>query len=134
MKLSCLVFLFLGSYLQDPGISVKDLKPALGSWKGTITYKDYTSGKPFTMPANMVVEKDKSNEQRLILRYEYPKEPTANANDTLVFSADKKQINGELVISKENTAGGILKVITEKTGVDGNDNRPALFKTYLPRQ
>jgi hypothetical protein len=114
------------SYLIS--VSVKDFKPITGAWTGTITYKDYTSGKPFTMPANVVVEKDKSNEHHLILRFAYPEEPKANGNDTLVFSRDGRQLNGEMVISKEKNAEGLLQVVTEKNGVDGNDNRTAILR------
>lgn len=114
------------SYLIS--VSVKDFKPVIGEWTGTIIYKDYTSGKPFTMPANVVVEKDKSNEHHLILRFAYPEEPKANGNDTLVFSRDGRQLNGEMVISKEKNEQGLLQVVTERTGVDGNDNRSAILR------
>lgn len=109
-------------------VYVKDFKPVSGAWTGIITYKDHTSGKPFSMPASLAVEKDSTNEYRLILRYSYPQEPVANGNNTLVLSPDGKQINGELVVSKERDAKGILKVVTEKTGMDGNDDRKAILK------
>lgn len=126
MKLSC--FLLATSLLFiDPVASVKDFKPAFGKWKGTLTYLDYTSGKPYTMPCNITVAADKTNTKQLVYIYEYPDEPKANGNDTLVVSEDGKNINGYNVVSKSKE-NGLLKIITEKNGVDGNDNRKAVLR------
>ena len=114
--------------LAVPAVSVKDFKPAFGKWKGTLTYLDYSSGKPYTMPANIIIRKDKKNDHRLILSFEYPNEPKANGNDTLVVSNDGLQIDGAMITSKEKSAKGDLQVITEKPGIDGNDNRKAVIK------
>lgn len=108
-------------------VSVKDFKPAFGKWKGTLTYLDYTSGKPYTMPCNITLSPVNANPQQLVLAYEYPDEPKANGNDTLVISRDGKMIDDEMVVVKEKKAG-LLRVITEKSGVDGNENRKALIR------
>jgi hypothetical protein len=113
--------------LADP-VTVKDLKPAFGQWKGSLTYLDYSSGKPYSMPANVTISKDKKNDHQLILAFQYPDEPKANEIDTLILSNDGLQINGAMVISKEKTGNGLLQIITEKPGVDGNDNRKAVVK------
>ena len=109
-------------------VSVKDFKPAFGKWKGSITYLDYSSGKPYTMAANVSVSKDKVNDHRIILAWEYPDEPKANGNDTLVISNDGTQIDGATVVGKEKTIDGNLQIITEKPGIDGNDNRKAVIE------
>ena len=75
-KLFFLSAIVLSVFVQP--VSVKDFKPAFGKWKGTLTYLDYTSGKPYTMPCNIKVSKDGSNAQQLILAFEYPNEPKAN--------------------------------------------------------
>jgi hypothetical protein len=109
-------------------VSVKDFKPAFGNWKGTITYKDYTSWKPFTMPANLIVAPGATNKYQLILFYEYPNEPKANADDTISFSVDGQQLNNETLVSKTRKEKGTLEIITEKAGVDGNENKKALIR------
>jgi hypothetical protein len=122
-------------------VSVKDFKPGFGKWQGTITYLDYTSGKPFTMPCNLTISKDKTNTQRLVLAYEYPNEPKANGNDTIVISADGKMIDDEMFVSKEKV-NGVLTITAEKSGVDGNDNKKAILrhvyiigkKTFIKRK
>ena len=108
-------------------VSVKDFKPAFGKWKGTITYLDYTSGKPFTMPCNITITRDKAKAEQLFFAFEYPEEPKANGKDTLLISADGTTIDGEKVITKENKDGA-LQIITETGGVDGNDNKKATIR------
>jgi hypothetical protein len=108
-------------------VSIKDFKPAFGNWQGTLTYLDYTSGKPYTMPCNITVSKNGSNANNLILAFEYPNEPKANGNDTIVISTDGRMIDDEQVVSKEKE-NGLLKIITERNGVDGNDNRKAIIR------
>ncbi|MEO7394318.1 MAG: hypothetical protein ABIU11_05200 [Chitinophagaceae bacterium] len=112
----------------SPVVSVKDFKYAFGKWKGTLTYLDYSSGKPYTMPANITIGRDNTNDRQLILAFVYPDEPKANGNDTLVISKDGLQINGAAVVSKKKNSKGFLEIITEKNGVDGNDNRKAVLK------
>lgn len=108
-------------------VSVKDFKPAFGQWEGTLTYLDYTRGKPYTMPCNITLSPVNANPQQLVLAYEYPDEPKANGNDTLIISRDGKMIDDEIVVVKKKKAG-LLRVITEKNGVDGNENRKALIR------
>jgi hypothetical protein len=37
-------------------VQVKDLSSSVGNWEGTLTYLDYSSGKPFTMLANIKIK------------------------------------------------------------------------------
>ena len=122
-------FLSIGLLLifAAPVISVKDFKPALGKWTGTLTYLDYTSGKPYTMPANITVSADPQNIRQIILSIEYPDEPKANGNDTLTISSDGKMLNRDVVISKQKS-NGKLEIITERNDVDGNDRKKALIR------
>lgn len=109
-------------------VSKKEFKQLVGCWQGTLTYLDYTSGKPFTMPANLNVMQKKSKDQ-LILQHIYPKEPKANAVDTLQLDKGSR-IDGNEVISKQRTKGELI-IITQRNGVDGNDNKQALIRyTY----
>lgn len=106
-------------------VTPKDFKPAFGKWKGSLTYLDYSSGKPYTMPANVTISKDGNNVNQLIFVFTYPDEPKANGNDTLVISNDGLLIDGATVVSKKKNSDGSLEIITDKNGADGNDNRKA---------
>ncbi len=109
-------------------VTQKDFKPAFGKWKGSLTYLDYSSGKPYTMPANVTISKDGNNVHQLIFAFAYPDEPKANGNDTLVITDDGLQVDGAMVVSKKKNSHGTLEIITEKNGVDGNDNRKAVLR------
>jgi hypothetical protein len=131
MKKLLIVLLLLPLFASAQTISpvtVKDFKPAFGKWEGSLTYLDYSSGKPYTMPANITVSKNKDNKQQLVLAFEYPDEPKANGNDTLVISDDGLQIDGAVIVSQTKNSDGGLVIITDKEGVDGNDNRSATLR------
>ena len=122
-----LLLLITGVIPLSTTVTVKDFKPALGKWTGTITYLDYTTVKPFTMPANVIIGKNKKDGQQLILAFEYPREPKANGIDTLVISADGKMIDDAKLVTKK-AQNGSLQIITEKDGVDGNENKSATIR------
>ena len=46
----------------------------------------------------------------------------------MVISNDGLRIDDAMVISKEKSVGGVLHIITEEPGVDGNDNRKAVLR------
>lgn len=114
-------------WIQDPVVSCKDFKPALGDWKGRIMYLDYSSGKPFSMPANVRIYPGPNRKYELILALEYPQEPRANGNDTLRISERGDRLDGEKVVSRKKE-DGVLKIVTETEGVDGNDRKKALIR------
>ena len=51
-----LMFTLTGLSQTTTRCSSNDLKQLTGFWKGTLTYLDYSSGKPYTMPANLEVQ------------------------------------------------------------------------------
>lgn len=108
----------------------KDFIKISGSWKGSLTYLDYSSGKPYTMPADLDIKRiDKTN--RFVFSNIYPNEKSANSIDTITISKDGKFIEKELIKSRRKLANGNIEIITEKIGKDGNDNKPATFRhTY----
>jgi uncharacterized membrane protein YphA (DoxX/SURF4 family) len=132
-KAATVVLLLLShsSFAQNSiTVSVKDFQTVIGSWQGSLTYLDYTTNKPYTMPANVDIEQlGRSN--RFTFSNSFPKEPNANWTDTFTISTDGSRINDEKLISKQLLADGNLQLITEQEGLDGNDQKPALFKhTY----
>ena len=126
--LTLLILLISGSIFSQskPVASTADFEKCKGSWKGTITYLDYTSGKPFSMPANMSLRI--ANNSQIILSYSYPDEPKANGKDTLLISGTGSLIDGAEVQSREILEDGAVKIVTVRTGKDGNDNKPALIR------
>jgi hypothetical protein len=106
-------------------VSVNDFKPAFGKWQGTITYLDYSTGKSFTMPANLTITK--KDAEQLVFAFEYPKEPKANGKDTLTISDDGTMIDDAIVVSKQKENGTMI-ITAEKNGVDGNDNKKAVMR------
>ncbi len=110
---------------------VKDFQKITGSWKGSLTYLDYSSGKSYSMPADIDIKRIK-NTNAFVLSNFYPNEKNANSFDTITISADGKYIDKELVKSKRKLITGDIEIITEEIGKDGNDNRPATLRhTYI---
>jgi hypothetical protein len=84
---------------------LKDFTKLSGSWQGSLTYLDYSSGKPYTMPADIEVNRiDKSN--KFIFSNSYPNEKSANSIDTVSLSKDGKYINNELIKSRRKLPNG----------------------------
>jgi hypothetical protein len=127
--------IFLGSvaatFAQTKAtVKQKDFQTFVGNWKGTLTYLDYSSNKPYTMPADLEVRQSK-NPNVFLFSNLYPDEPKANSSDTLTISDDGKMVNNETVKSKRKLSNGNTEIIAERSGRDGNDNKPALIRmTY----
>jgi hypothetical protein len=116
---------------QTATLSPADLQPLTGYWRGTITYLDYTTNKPFTMPADVEIGQI-GNRSQFSFANNFPEEKNANWIDTFTISGGGTMLNDEAVISKTLLADGSLQLITQNEGVDGNDNKPALFRhTYI---
>jgi hypothetical protein len=122
-------FLMLSFSVNAQSLQVKDLSNSVGSWEGKLTYLDYSSGKPYTMSANIKISLTE-NSNGYIMGYEYPNEPQANSKDTTyitnnLFGKDK------IVEFKKEVDGG-FKLVTEFAGEDGNDNKKATLRhTYI---
>ena len=126
----CLGFYNAYSY-SDSTITPADFKTLIGYWEGSLTYLDYTSNKPFSMPANILV-KDFKNSNLIICSLIYPKEPNANSLDTMFISEDGRLLNNDFVKIKSRYNNDSIKVVTEITGTDGNDNKGAIIRhTYI---
>lgn len=116
-------------YSNAQRVTITDLSNSVGSWEGKLTYLDYTSGKPYSMLANIKISLTADN-KGYIMSYEYPKEPQANVNDTTyvkdkIFGKDK-------VVEFKKSADGSFTLVTEIAGEDGNDNKKAILRhTYI---
>ena len=107
-------------------IKMDDLKFLVNDWKGTLTYVDYKSGKPYTMPANMSFKKLSDNE--LLAQHIYPNEPKANSVDTFVIGKLGKFFNENKIIKVVHLLNNGIEITTQVKSKDGNDNKPALLK------
>ncbi len=112
-------------------VSKKDFTKLVGSWVGTLTYLDYSSNEPYTMPADININQiGKTN--KFIFDNSYPNEPNANSSDTVTISTDGRRINDDTIKSNRYIDDGKLEIITEVLSVDGNESKPALIRhTYL---
>lgn len=118
------------SVIAQSKINKKDLKPFIGNWKGELTYIDYSSGKPYTMPANIEIKRGLVANQ-LLLTNLYPNEPKANSVDTVFISEKENSFDGASVKSLNKLKDGSKQIVTENTGTDGNDKKAALIRhTY----
>jgi hypothetical protein len=106
-------------------ITSQELETLIGNWTGTLTYMDYSSNEPYTMPANVTVKPGK-NENQLLLFNEYPNEPQANGKSKVTISKDGKAINGNNLLSKKLLDTGETEFTTESEGKD--DNKKALIR------
>jgi hypothetical protein len=115
---------------SNPGLKLKDLHRLAGSWKGTLTYLDYSSNKPYSMPADVAIKRLKRL-NAFIFSNVYPDEPKANSVDTLFIAANGTMVDGATVRSKRKLSNGNTEVVTERLAKDGNDHKPATIRvTY----
>lgn len=125
------LFFFIHLSASHSQVSYNDLIKSFtmvnGKWEGTLTYMDYSTGKPYEMPANAELSRIDST-GKFILHNIYPNEPGANSLDTITLSNDGKYIDDEPVISLNEENNGNVTVITEKQGKDGNENKNAIIR------
>ncbi len=121
------IFFCLSSKAQS--LQIEDLSSSVGYWKGKLTYLDYSSGKPYTMSANIKISltEDKSG---FIMGYEYPDEPQANSLDTTYVNG--KLFGKDRIVEFNKNSEGCFTFITETEGEDGNDHKKAILRhTYI---
>ncbi len=116
---------FLYVFAQAQSIQIKDLASSVGSWEGNLTYLDYSTGKPFTMLANLKISLT-ADERGLIMSYEYPKEPHANSTDTTSIAGAFFGKDKIVAFNKDSPAGFTL--VTEVDGTDGNEDKQAILR------
>ena len=119
-KLTYVLLLIAVSGTSQTKISSGELDLMIGEWTGTLTYMDYSSNKPFSMPANVTVKQGKKDTQILLFN-EYPNEPQANSKGKVTISKDGTTINGNPLVSKENLEDGSTQFTTKSTGKDNNE-------------
>ncbi|MDP1843202.1 MAG: hypothetical protein Q8K64_07245 [Sediminibacterium sp.] len=116
---------------QTPAqIQPADMVQLQGAWKGSLTYLDYQSGKPYTMPANTNISAI-PKQNHLLVEMIYPNETNANSKDTLFINTARTIIDEGSIVSRKVLSNGDVEIVAIRKGQDGNDNKKALIKkTY----
>lgn len=114
-----------------PKVERKDLHRLTGApWTGTLTYLDYRSNRPVSIPSALIVTPVAGNRLAWVFEYRYPDEPQENSRDTVALSKDRKTLDGERVVERTRLGRDSVRIVTEKPGPD--NDQPALFRfTYL---
>ena len=123
IALSVLMLLCITTNAQS--FQIKDLAASTGSWQGKLTYLDYSSGKPYTMPANIKISLTE-NKLGYIMGYEYPNEPHANSKDTTYVN--NKLFGKDKIVEFKKATDGAFTLVTEIAGEDGNDHKKAILR------
>ncbi|MEZ4875534.1 MAG: hypothetical protein R2793_08820 [Flavobacteriaceae bacterium] len=111
-------------------LTAEDLTLLVGVWEGSLTYRDYQTDEPYTLPA-MIQISNTEDKHTLKVVTSFPNEPKANNTSTWIISENGTKLNGEKVVSVKKLGDGGCEIITNEEGIDGNDNKPALMKiTY----
>jgi len=113
---------------QNTRVLTQDISLVIGDWQGELTYLDYQSGKPFSMPANVRIAQGKDS-RTLNVEMEYPNEPQANNSAKIKINKDGSEIDGYAVNTRNVDDSGNVTIEAEKWGKD--DNKKALIRmTY----
>lgn len=112
---------------NSPQIQRQDIENILGNWEGALTYLDYSSNKPYSMPCNISVSEKKKN-RKLIMQFEFPNEPKANNKEKFKISKSGDSINGNKIVSRKILQDNKVELITEYSGNDGNEGKAAIIR------
>lgn len=118
------------TFLGTPRIKADDLDQLTGpQWKGTLTYLDYGKNKRVSIPANLTVTKSTEDKPTWVFEFQYPDEPGANSKKKVHIGKDGRTIDDETIVERTTLADKTLKIVTEKSGPD-NDNQAQVRFTY----
>lgn len=121
-----LVLLCLGmsGRAQSPVTGIDDFKLLQGNWEGTLSYEDYSSHKTVTIQATAAITIEGSS---FLMSIDYPAEPGRGDKSRYAIAENGMLINNKKLLERSLLSGGILKIVLEEKGRDGNDNKPATF-------
>lgn len=95
-------------------------------WTGALTYLDYTSSKPTTIPCTMIIARIPDPDLAWEMRIGYPDEPHANSSNVLRIGAAGTTLDNETVLERTTMRDGAIRLVTKTTGTDAD--RKATFK------
>ena len=108
--------------------TISDFNNLSGKWKGQLTYLDYKSNKPVSIPANTLFEmvSDSSFDQFIY----YTDEPHKNADSRYTIRENGRVLNNMKLVERKEEKEKLLLVF-EYRGSDGNDNRMATMQRIM---
>ena len=109
-------------------VSPDDFRELQGDWSGQLTYLDYTSGKDETIVARLSAS---VKNQQFELAFSYPIEPGRGGKDLYTIRDQGRMINDLKVLERSVNPGGLIRIVLEQKGTDGNDFKPATFHHIL---
>lgn len=112
---------------EGPKVSAQDFVAIEGDWDGTLTYTDYSSGKPTVIAAKASVTLSSNN--KIGYTISYPDEPWEDSKSSMKISKDGRLLDGHVISERKTDEDGTLIITTQHRGED--DNRPAeIRQTY----
>ncbi|MCB0705873.1 MAG: hypothetical protein KDC34_11210 [Saprospiraceae bacterium] len=126
----CMLFLPVGLVAQDAdqpassNVLPSDLALLIGHWEGTLTYLDYNTNEPYTLPAHLDVAPGR-NDYQINASHIFPGEPKANSDFKLNISRSGNKLNKRKVISRTVLPDGKIQIITEYSYKDGDEKKMA---------
>ncbi len=110
----------------SPIVTESDFKMLEGSYKGTLTYLDYSSSERNAIEATIKIEKKRGH---TVLMYDYPKEPGNGGRERLKISKRGTMLNGEVILSIEKMNEELM-LVTSGSGFD-NNQKAFIRHTYF---
>jgi len=96
-----------------------------GGWTGQMTYLDYTTQKPSSIPVALNVKP--ATGRTVTYEIMYPRESKYNATEKLKLSKDGTRLNGNAIIERTVQDDDSVQIVTLERGKD--DNRDADIRT-----
>jgi hypothetical protein len=116
---------------KAPTLKLTDADVLTGpKWTGTLTYLDYSTGKPENIPVELTVTASAKGPGIYNWATVFPKETSHNSTDEVVITKDGKTFDGETVTERTVLPDGTLKFVTQADGMD--NKKIAIYRiTYL---
>lgn len=104
----------------SPVVTPADIDRLVGvAWVGTLTYKDYTSGKPTAIRSTLrVTPLPSARPHAWTMAIGYPDEPHADSTEPLTLSDDGTRFDDNAVVARAALGDGRVRITTEQEGSD----------------
>lgn len=100
-----------------------------GTWRGTLTYLDYTSNKTTTIKSTLAVERVASGPCSWVWYFGYTDEPDHDSGTVQSLKYDGRVFEDERVLSRKLLPNRTVQIVTESKGED-NDRPSTLHHVY----
>ena len=128
-------FISYENYAQDSAqsnielVTPSELSTLIGEWTASLTYLNYGTNEPYSLPADVIIKQGKDSYQ-LLMSTMYPNEPKANSKGKISLSKDGREMNKHTVLSKQLLDDGQLRITTQYEGKD-NKQKALIRNIYF---